>query len=126
MPKRLLLAAITGLTLLVAPGSAGAASYVPGQVIVKYRAGTPESVRARLESLAGTDTRRKLAGGSEQVAIEDGASVRATAATLNQDPNVDYAVPNFKAQAAEIPNDPSLRRQWNFLGTYGIGMEEAW
>jgi serine protease len=126
MSKRLLLAAVTGLTLLLAPASAGAASYVPGEVIVKYRAGTPESVRARLESLAGTDTRRKLAGGSEQVAIEDGGTVRSTVARLSEDPNVDYAVPNYEARAAELPNDPGLRRQWNFLGTYGIGMDEAW
>ena len=126
MPKRLLLAAATGLTLLVAPASAAAASYVPGQVIVKYRAGTPEAVRERLESLAGTDTTRKLASGSEQVAIESGDSVRATVAELRRDPNVAYAVPNYKAHAAEIPNDPGVRRQWNFLGTYGIGMDEAW
>ncbi|MBN1530631.1 MAG: S8 family serine peptidase [Thermoleophilaceae bacterium] len=126
MPNRLLLAAATALTLLLTPAAAVAAGYVPGEVIVKYRAGTPESVRERLESLAGTDTREKLAGGSEQVAIEDGASVRATVAQLRSDPNVAYAVPNFKAQAAEIPNDPGLHRQWNFLDEFGIGMEEAW
>jgi serine protease len=39
---------------------------------------------------------------------------------------VAYAVPNFRAHAAEVPNDPALRRQWNFLDEFGIGMEEAW
>jgi serine protease len=126
MPTRLLLAAVLALTLLAAPAAAEAVDYVPGQVIVKYRAGTPESERAQLESLAGTDTRRELAGGSEQVAIEDGESVRATLAELRDDPNVAYAVPNYKAHASALPNDPGLRRQWNFLGPFGIGMEEAW
>jgi serine protease len=126
MPTRLLLAAALALTLLAAPAAAEAAEYVPSQVIVKYRAGTPESVRAELESLAGTDTRRELAGGSEQLAIEDGESVHATLDELRGDPNVAYAVPNFKAHASALPNDPGLRRQWNFLGPFGLGMEEAW
>jgi serine protease len=126
MPKRLLSAAATALTLLLAPAAAEAASYVPGQVIVKYRNGTAEPVRERLEDLSGTETRRALAGGSEQLAIDDGATVSETVAQLRKDPNVAYAVPNFKAQAAEVPNDPGLRRQWNFLDEFGIGMEEAW
>jgi serine protease len=126
MPKRLLSAAATALTLLLAPAAAEAASYVPGQVIVKYRSDTAAPVRERLEDLSGTETRRRLAGGSEQLAIEDGATVGSTLARLREDPNVAYAVPNFKAHAAEVPNDPGLRRQWNFLDEFGIGMEEAW
>jgi serine protease len=126
MPKRLLSAAATALTLLLAPAAAEAASYVPGQVIVKYRNGTAAPVRERLEDLSGTSTRQRLAGGSEQLAIEDGATVSSTVARLRKDPNVAYAVPNFRAHAAEVPNDPALRRQWNFLDEFGIGMEEAW
>src|SRR5215208_3472281 len=126
MPKRLLAAAATALTLLLAPAAADAASYVPGQVIVKYRSGTAAPVRERLEDLSATVTRRRLPGGSEQLAIEDGATVSSTVERLRKDPNVAYAVPNFRAHAAEVPNDPGLRRQWNFLDEFGIGMEEAW
>ena len=126
MPIRLLLAAALALTLLTVPAAARAASYVPGEVIVKYRAGTAETTRERLERLAGTNTERALASGSEQLVIEDGESVRETVAELRDDPNVAYAVPNYRAQASALPNDPGLARQWNFLGGFGIGMEEAW
>ncbi len=126
MPIRLLLAAALALALLALPAAAQAASYVPGEVIVKYRSGTAESTRERLEQVAGTDTERALPGGSEQVAIEDGESVRDTVAELRDDPNVAYAVPNYRAHASALPDDPGLVKQWNFLGSFGIGMEEAW
>jgi len=36
-------------------------------------------------------------------------------------------VPNYVAHASQFtPDDPYLARQWNFIGTYGIGMPEAW
>ena len=93
---------------------------------MKYRSGAGAPDRERLEDLSGTSTTRTLAGGSEQLAIEDGESVRSTVAQLREDPDVAYAVPNYRAHAAEVPNDPGLRRQWNFLDEFGIGMEEAW
>ena len=126
MQIRLPLAAALALTVLAVPATADAASYVPGEVIVKYRAGTDEADRERLEQVAGTDSELALPGGSEQVAIDDGESVRETLAELRDDPNVAYAVPNYRAHASALPNDPGLVKQWNFLGSFGIGMEEAW
>ena len=93
---------------------------------MKYRSGAGAPDRERLEDLSGTSTTRTLAGGSEQLAIEDGESVRSTVAQLSEDPDVAYAVPNYIAHAAEVPNDPGLRRQWNFLDEFGIGMPTAW
>ncbi|MBA3261744.1 MAG: S8 family serine peptidase [Thermoleophilaceae bacterium] len=104
MPTRfiLLLAALLGL-LALAP-TAGAAKYVPGEVVVGYKNGSVTTV-----------------------ATEDGRSVHETATTLRRHPEVAYAVPNYVAHAAQFtPNDPLLRRQWNFTGTFGIGMPEAW
>jgi serine protease len=126
MPTRLLSAAALALTLLVAPAAAEGARYVPGQVIVKYRAGTAAGTESQLQKLAGTNPGRTLPGGSEQLAIADGESVRETVAELRKNPDVAYAVPNYKAHAAALPNDPGLRKQWNFLGPFGLGMDEAW
>jgi serine protease len=96
-------------------------------VIVKYRAGTDAGTERQVESLSGTDTERALPGGSEQLAIEDGESVGETVSELRGDPNVAYAVPNYRAHAsAFVPDDPDYRRQWNFSGPFGIGMAEAW
>jgi serine protease len=127
MPTRLLLPAFLALILLALPVSAGAAEYVPGQVIVKYRNGTAPVERSNLQRAAGTAVERKLPGGSQQLQIDDGASVGQTVRELRSDPNVAYAVPNYRAHASQYtPDDRSLNRQWNMIGPFGIGMPEAW
>jgi serine protease len=127
MPTRLLPLPIALLAVLVLAGPVAAAEYVPGEVIVGYKDGTTASVESALERTTGTEAEETLPGGSEQLDIRDGDSVPETLAELRRDPNVAYAVPNHVAHAAQTaPNDPDFPRQWNFLGTYGIGMPEAW
>jgi serine protease len=121
----LLLTAVLAVILLAAP-AAGAADYVPGQVIVKYRDGS-SAVQSAVQQATGTDAQQALPGGSKRLQIEDGDSVRNTVAELNRDPDVAYAVPNYIAHASALyPNDPGFRLQWNFSGPYGINMPEAW
>jgi serine protease len=127
MPIRLpLLLAALSLVLLV-PAAARAADYVPDEVIVKYEDGTGGGVAAQVAAEAGTEPVQPLPGGSEQLSIDDGDSVRETIAELRDDPNVAYAVPNWRAHAAaEAPDDPESRLQWNLFGKYGINAVEAW
>jgi serine protease len=127
MPLRplLLIAALSALLLM--PAAARAADYVPDQVIVKYAKGVGGGVAADVAADAGATPVADLPGGSEQLKIEDGDSVPATIAQLKRDPNVDYAVPNWKAHAAATtPNDPGWHLQWNLFGTYGINVVDAW
>ena len=135
MKTRFLVPALSALILLATPGGAsasatpagtGASDYVPGEVIVHYRDGTTGTAREVVEESTGTETEQALPGGSKQVQIEDGESVAETIAELRRDPNVAYAVPNVKARAALVPNDPGFRLQWNFNGPYGINMPAAW
>jgi serine protease len=127
MSRRLLLPAAVALIALAAPAGAAASDYVPGQVIVKYRDGTSRSERSQLEDQTGTDARQDLPGGSQQLTIEDGQPLRETLTELRSDPDVAYAVPNYRAHAAALhPNDPGYRRQWNFSGQFGINMPDAW
>ena len=127
MPIRLLPLIAALWVLMLIPAGARAADYVPDQVIVGYAEGTGGGVAAQVAQEAGTEAVAGLPGGSEQLRIEDGESVRATIAELRQDPNVRYAVPNWRAHAAaEAPNDPGFRLQWNFFGPYGINAVEAW
>jgi serine protease len=127
MASRVLLLAPLLLLSLALPASAAAAGYAPGEVLVRYESGTSAATAAEVERLTGTETEETLAGGTERVAIEDGASVRETLAELRSDPRVAYAVPNWRARAAAfIPNDPGRRLQWNLFGPFGIGMPEAW
>jgi serine protease len=127
MPTRRLLPIIAVLALLALPWTAEAAEYVPGGVIVGYKDGTTATVQSKVESTTGTDAKQLLPGGSEQLQIEDGQSVKATVEELRADPNVAYAAPNHIARAAQVmPDDPGFKRQWNFFEPFGIGMPEAW
>jgi serine protease len=85
-----------------APADSGpqARVYVPGELIVGL-----ENGKTRL------------------VDLPDGVGVGEGAADLREDPGVAYAVPNYIARAAGVPNDRGLfnvagdwrRTQWNFL-----------
>jgi serine protease len=127
MPIRLLPLIAALWVLLLLPAGARAADYVPNEVIVRYEQGTGGGVAAQVAEQAGAEPVAELPGGSEQLRIEDGDSVRETISELRQDPNVSYAVPNWHAHAAaEAPNDPDARLQWNLFGTYGINVVDAW
>src|SRR3954454_8503164 len=98
----LILAAVLALLSLAATPEA--AKYVPGEVVVGHHDGTVMKV----------DTQK-------------GQSIGEAISTLRRHPKVAYAVPNYVAHAAQFtPNDPYLRKQWNFIGRDGIGMPEAW
>ena len=95
----------------LADDGAPARPYVPGEVVVRYEGG----------------------GGARLVSVPDGDSVRETASELREDPDVDYAVPNYVARAsafprdaASEPNDPGFPLQWNFWGPFGIDLPQAW
>jgi serine protease len=127
MPKRLPLLLAALVPVLALPAPARAADYVPNEVIVRYEEGTGGGVAARVAAEAGTEPVQTLPGGSEQLQIGDGESVRDTISELREDPNVAYAVPNWRAHAAAgATNDPGSRLQWNFFGSYGINALEAW
>jgi serine protease len=128
MSIRLLLSlALSVLALAALPAGASATDWVPGEVIVGYEDGATAAAAAGAAEAAGTVTEQPLPGDSEQLAIEDGDSVRETIAELEADPNVAYAVPNWRAQAAATrPNDPAASLQWNLFDTWGINLVEAW
>jgi serine protease len=126
MPIRLPLLLAAALLLLTLPAGARATGYVPDEVIVHYDQGTGGGVAAQVAAEAGTEPVQALPGGSEQLQIHDGDSVRETIAELKADPNVAYAVPNWRARAAADPDDPGFRLQWNLFSDYGINVVEAW
>src|SRR4051812_43195188 len=119
-----LLTAALAATALAVPSSAGASDYVPGEVIVKYKDGTTAQVQDKVEAVTGTEAARSVPGGSDQLAIEDGGSVKQTVTELRKDPNVAYAVPNYVAHASGfharasdfVPNDAGFHLQWNLSG----------
>ena len=106
-PIRALLAAVAAAAaLLAAAAPAGAARYVPGEVVVKRDGGAPRIER-----------------------VDDvGQAVR----RLRRDGDVEYAAPNPVARAAAFtPNDRGRgagwqAEQWNFLAGNGVNAPVAW
>ena len=127
MKIRTLISAAASALALLGVSSAQAATYAPGEVIVKYRDGTSALTQELAQQVTGTDSAGVPVAGSEPLAIEDGDSVRETVEELQADPAVAYARPNYIAHAsAVVPNDPSFKLQWNFFGEFGINMPDAW
>ena len=108
--NRLVLLVLAGCLFWAAP--APAAEYVPGEVIVRHQG----------ESAA------------EVVELERGESVAEAVADLRDEADVAYAVPNYKARASAIWNDPGrsgetsgwTTLQWNFIGDASVNAPEAW
>jgi serine protease len=106
---------------------------VPGELIVKYRAGTDEAARAEARRAAAVQPAGRVAERTERVRVTRGTASEA-AAILDRDPRVAHAVPNYLARAtAFAPNDPGrggpggwVGLQWNFVGPFGIDLQPAW
>ncbi len=109
--NRLALVVLTACLLAAAPACAYAGDFVPGEVIV-HEEGQP----------------------AEVVSVDPGETVKEAVTDLNADPDVDYAVPNYRAHASVIWNDPGrsgepsgwTNLQWNFIGDASINAPEAW
>ena len=121
MIRRTCLLAALGLASL-AP-AAGAAEYVPGEVIVRYATA----------ATAATDR----AGAAPRAVVVDtrpGETVAERMAELRRRGDVLSATPNYVARASYIPNDPGAagtaggwqQIQWNFVGPFGVNAPAAW
>jgi serine protease len=112
MPHRSRLAPLVLAACLAGAAPASAAEFVPGEVIVR-----PEGDRP-----------------AEVVQLDAGETVREAVTDLREDPGVRYAVPNYKARASVIWNDPGrsgepagwTNLQWNFFGDASVHAPEAW
>ena len=133
----LLAAAAAGL-VLIAPATAAAAPYAGGHVVVRYEEDASRAERAEVQRDTGTELGRVLPGGASILEIEDGQSVAATVRELEDQPGVEYAVPDHRISAAQapapfLPNDPGRgsagqwsELQWNFVGEFGVNAPQAW
>jgi serine protease len=100
--------------------------YMPGETLVKFRAGYSPADQTRALSAV----RRGTAGASTQwigdtllVKTPDNPDAAAIAATLAAQPEVEWAQPNYIRMRTAKPNDPDYTRQWNLDL---IDMPRAW
>lgn len=117
----------------------GHTDYVPDEIIVKFKPGVSEGDIAKINSRHGTSIRHtSRIGGFKSLKIPKGRTVLEMVSTYKGNPNVEYAEPNYIAQALMIPNDNYYHYQWHLDDTLeggnpygganggGINIEPAW
>jgi serine protease len=122
-----------GPSAAAAPAAPSGAAFALGELVVKYEDGTPGSERDEIRGEAGIRSAGMVSDSSQRVTIGDRDAL-ATAAELEADPRVEYALPNYVAHASTfMPNDPGRGTpgrwadvQWNFLDPFGIRVLGAW
>ena len=104
--------------------------FVPGEVVVRFRAGVENAERVQALGTADATLERGLGLPRLVLAeIEDGASPVAAARELERVPEVLYAEPNFIVRGgATIPNDPRFEALWGLhqASDADIDAPEAW
>ena len=104
-------------------------SYVPGEIIVKFKPGVGKSSKNRLHSRHGAvavHTSRR--GGFKKLKIPKGKKVHEMVRVFEEDPSVEYVEPNYVAHAFFKPNDLFYDLQWHMDNPEngGINVEKAW
>ena len=105
-------------------------TYVPGEVIVKFKENALDlDTKADIvaaDTIASTlnlDTKEVIEGQNITVVTSNTPDVTEAIADLEANPNVEYAEPNYLRTLETIPNDPLYSQQWS-LNT--INAPAAW
>ena len=102
-------------------GTPAGAEFVPGEVLVQWRAEAP-AADALLARVGAVRLDRIEALRVDRLRVPVGRELDVIA-RLQADPRVSYAEPNYLARAAYLPNDPSFGLQWNLSQ---ISAPQAW
>ena len=88
-------------------------SYVPGEILVKYRPSATTAAKNSITTLHGLTAKKEITGiGTLLFKLPQGQDVDAVVNRLKDDPSVEYAEPNYYAYPAATPNDPAFSSQW--------------
>jgi thermitase len=96
-----------------APGS-----HVPGELLVKFKAGVTAHATGAAAAARGHSILRSLTpDGLKHVRAAPGESVSAATAAYRSDPEVEYVQPNYVYRAAAVPDDPAYGQLWGLRNT---------
>jgi len=140
--RSLALAALVGAALalyaqlaaapIAPPTLAGAAAsqYVPGEVLVKFKPTASTQVRmAAMVARGHTVVASLNQPGWAQVKVGAGQTMETALTAYRNDPNVEYAQPNYIYHATAVPNDTLYVQLWAFTNIGpgdDMNIEPAW
>ena len=104
-------------------------AFVPGELIVRFLAGTPATGRQRAVAAIGGRVAHSLrAPGLALVTLSAGADTRAAAARLAQHTGIAYAEPNYLYRLSATPDDPRFAEMWGLDASddHDIDARSAW
>jgi subtilisin family serine protease len=99
------------------PGKPRAGSYVPGELLVKYRESEGERVRARLQAKGMAKVKDLKQLRVQRYKLPASMTVEEGMALLAQDPSVEYVEPNYLRKALAAPDDTHFPDQWPLHNT---------
>ncbi len=111
------------------------APYVPGELLVGFREGTPGDVRRAVHAVAGAFDVESIARGQVDLArFDENLDIAAVESRYLADPTVEFAERNYWGEGGFTPNDTHFPSQWQhdntgqFGGTPGADMnsESGW
>jgi len=100
--------------------TAHAAEYKAGEVLVKYKdAATPAHMSRSLDTIRGVKVEDLISANKlMRVQLLSNQSVESALAQLQNNPDVEFAQPNFIYHATNtVPNDPYFTQQWDLSNT---------
>ncbi|MBX7133526.1 MAG: S8 family peptidase [Fimbriimonadaceae bacterium] len=112
-----------GVLALAVLQVAGAQSYQPGELLIKYRG--VNSLRASsVSALAGARLQSENSSlGVGRVELPPNVSVEQAIAFYRRQPGVEFVEPNFVARSLAVPNDPMMGQQY---GLTKMNCAAAW
>ena len=103
--------------------------YAPDEIIVKFKDDVKEDVISKIHEKFGSSSvfKSKLLK-FERIKLPAGKNVAQMVELYKNIPLVEYAEPNYVANALMVPNDPYFSFQWNLYNSQfgGIKATEAW
>jgi subtilisin family serine protease/6-phosphogluconolactonase (cycloisomerase 2 family) len=92
--------------------------YIPGEILVKFKPGVQDERIRRWHASLGVIQRGQVGPAHiQRLGLPVGLSVDAAVAVYRQNPDVDYAEPNYLRKAFAFPLDPAITRQWALYNT---------
>jgi type II secretion system protein G len=106
------------------PEAHSGGDYAEGELLVKFRKAAGERGRDRVRYKVGALSVREFKGlGIQRIKVSPGLSVEAALEELMDDPDVEYAEPNYRRHGLWTPDDTGFVTLW---GMTEINSPEAW